>query len=413
MATPTRRERLLAGSARAATGTAGYLDDRLGLGRWLAPNLRKLFPGHWSFLLGELALYAFVMLLLTGTFLTLFYKPHPEEAYASVVAISTEVRGGLLVRQLHHWAATVFVLSIVAHLFRVFFTGAFRRPRELTWMIGVTLFALVLFESFLGVSLPADQLGGTGLRQADSLLLSIPLVGTYLSAFLFGGSFPGDAVPRLFVAHVLLVPGILAALVPLHALVLTWRQKHTDFRGPGVSGVPFFPSFVVKQGITSLGTFALISALATLVIVNPVWLHGAYTPAGPPPSAQPFWYYGVLDGALRLVPAWELTLGGFTLSLGLLLPMLALAAFFTVLLLYPSLERRFTGDRRTHDVLDLPSAAPVRTALGIAVITLFTVVWAATWTAHPVVLYGLRVAVLVLPPLAYAVTLAVCRARGR
>ncbi|WP_327086346.1 cytochrome bc complex cytochrome b subunit [Nonomuraea sp. NBC_01738] len=437
MATPTkqtRRDRLTAGSARAATGGVKYVDDRLGLGRWLRPNLRKLFPTHWSFLLGEFALYSFVLLVLTGTFLTLFYKPNPDVAFESVRQISLEVRSGLLVRQLHHWSAMIFVFSIVLHLFRVFFTGAFRRPRELTWMLGVLLFALVLFESFLGVSLPADQLGLAGLREAQGMLLSIPLVGTYLSAFVFDGPFPGEVIPRVFVTHVLLVPGILLAVVPLHALILTWRQKHTERRRASsdesrVTGVPFFPSFAVKQGITSLGTFTVIAALATFVTVNPIWEHGPYLPGRTPPSAQPFWYFGALEGLLRLTPAWDITLGGYTLPVGLWIPGLVMGAFFTILFFYPFLERRLSGDRRVHNLLDRPSEAPVRTALGFAAITFFLVAWSATWfttdlSASPplltvtepifqTILYGLRIAIFVLPAVAFAVALVVCRRRLR
>lgn len=431
-AKPTRRERLAVGSAKAAAGTAGYLDDRLGLGRWLRPNLRKLFPSHWSFLLGEFALYSFVLLILTGTFLTFFYKATPTHAFASVQDLSLDVRGGLLLRQMHHWSAMIFLLSIVAHLFRVFFTGAFRRPRELTWMLGVILFATVLFESFLGFSLPADQMAFAGLREGDGLLLAIPLVGTYLSDLAFGGGFPGSAVPRLFVAHVLLVPGILLAIVPLHALVLTWVQKHTDRRGATsderrVTGGPFFPYFALKQGITSLGTFVVITAMATLstvFVLNPVWRSGAWQPGGTPRAAQPFWYAGVLDGSMRLMPGWDLG----PVNLGLLVPMLVLLTFFTVLFFYPFIERRVTGDRRVHQLNDRPSEQPVRTALGIAAITFFTVIWAATWFSVPakgydpllavspetytILLYGLRVAVFVLPPVAYALTLAVCRRRS-
>jgi ubiquinol-cytochrome c reductase cytochrome b subunit len=440
MATPTkprRSARLVAGSAKAAQGSARYLDERLGLAGWLGPNLRKLFPSHWSFLLGEFALYSFVLLVLTGTFLVFFYKPNPDVAFASVRELSLDIRGGLLVRQMHHWAATIFVLSIVAHLFRVFFTAAFRKPRELSWMTGVLLFGLVLFESFLGVSLPADQLAMTGLREAQGLLVSIPLIGGYLSAFVFDGGFPGQVIPRLFVTHVLLVPGILLALVPLHGIILTWRQKHTEHRTPvsdetRVTGGPFFPYFAVKNGATTLFTMAVITLLATFVRVNPVWEHGAYRPGGWPPSAQPFWYSGVLEGALRLTPPWEITVGGFVLQVGLWIPMLVLAAFFTVLLFYPFLERRFTGDRRVHNLLDRPSHAPVRTALGVAVITFFTVLWAGTWVSElpsdpkapmPLltaphetylsIVYGLRAAVFVLPPIAYAITLAVCRSRAR
>ncbi|MEO3868452.1 cytochrome b N-terminal domain-containing protein [Nonomuraea sp. B12E4] len=457
MATPTkprRRAKAVAGSAKMAADTATYLDATLPLAQWLRPQLRKLFPSHWSFLLGELALYAFVLLVLTGTFLTLFYKPNPDVAFSSVTEISLEVRGGLLMRQLHHWSATVFVLAIVAHMCRVFFTGAFRKPRELTWMLGVVLFALALFESFLGVSLPSDQLAMTGLRQAQGVLLSIPLVGTYLSAFVFDGGFPGQVIPRLFVMHVLLVPGILLAVVPLHALILTWRQKHTERRAAAaggrhntaagqrqVTGGPFFPYFAIKNGATALFTIGAIAALATFVRVNPVWEHGAYTQGGHPPSAQPFWYYGVLDGAQRLVPAWEIPVGGYVLQLGLWIPPLILLVFFGVLFLYPFLERRFTGDGDHHQLLDRPSQAPVRTALGVAVITFFTVLWAGTWVSqsppemhsaggfpapgaapaalltvpagtYEAVVLGLRVAVFGLPVVAFLLTRAICRRRS-
>ncbi|NJP90017.1 cytochrome bc complex cytochrome b subunit [Nonomuraea sp. FMUSA5-5] len=449
MATPTkpkRRPRIIVGSARAAVDSAIYLDDRLPFGRWLRPQLRKLFPSHWSFLLGELALYAFVMLVLTGTFLTLFYKPNPDVAYESAVELSLQVRGGLLVRHLHHWSATVFVLAIVAHLCRVFFTGAFRRPRELTWMLGVLLFGLVLFESFLGVSLPGDQLALAGLRQAQGVLLSVPLVGTYLSAFVFDGGFPGQVIPRLFALHVLLIPGILLAVVPLHALILTWRQKHTERRATAagehqVSGGPFFPYFAVKNGATALFTIGFLALLATFVRVNPVWEHGAYRPGAPPPSAQPFWYFGVLDGAQRLVPAWEIPIGGYVLQPGLWIPPLILLAFFGVLFLYPFIERRYSGDRDVHHLLDRPSQAPVRTALGMAVITFFTTLWAGTWASvappamhsapglpapppappalltvppdtYALVVGGLRVAVFVLPVVAFLLTRAICRRRS-
>ena len=120
-------------------------------------------------------------------------------------------------RQIHHWAALFFVAAMVVHLLRVFFTGAFRKPREINWLIGVVLLMLGLVEGFAGYSLPDDLLSGTGLRIAEGIMLAIPVVGTYVSFFLFGGEFPGsDFIPRLYTVHILLVPGIILALVTVH-----------------------------------------------------------------------------------------------------------------------------------------------------------------------------------------------------
>jgi ubiquinol-cytochrome c reductase cytochrome b subunit len=394
-------------------GAAGeYVDERLGAARWLRPQLRKLFPSHWSFLLGEIALYSFVLLLLTGTFLTLFYKP--VEPYTSTVAITFDVRGGLLVRQMHHWSATVFVLAIVAHLIRVFFTGAFRRPRELTWMLGVILFATVLLEAFFGYSLTGDQLAGEGVRALDALLLAIPVVGTYLEMFMFGGAFPGsDIIPRLYAAHILLIPGILVAIVPLHALILTWRQKHTEYAKTAVapdkvSGGPFFPYFAVKNGATTLATFGVIALLATFVQVNPVWLRGPYTYNTTVDQVQPWWFSGVLDGASTLMPGWDVNAFGHTFAVGLWIPMLVMFGFFGVLFFYPFIERRVTGDHEYHHLLDRPRDAPERTALGSAVLTFFGVQWAGIavrYAGDPVpITWALRAAVFVLPVLVYLAT---------
>src|SRR5262245_37006433 len=194
---------------RFADAVDARLPARDGAGRLL----RKSFPDHWSFLLGELALYSLIVLLLTGVWLTFFFRPDMGEvvydgsyaplrgvamssAFASTLDISFDVRGGLLMRQAHHWAALVFVAAIGLHLLLVFFTGAFRRPRELNWGIGVTLFVIALAEGFAGYSLPDDLLSGTGMRIAQGIMLSVPVAGTYVSMFVFGAEFPGhDVVP--------------------------------------------------------------------------------------------------------------------------------------------------------------------------------------------------------------------------
>src|SRR5690625_639147 len=205
------------GDTRAAAA-ADYLDRRTGVGRAVREFARKVFPDHWSFLLGEIALYSFIVLILTGVFLTMYFVPSmghtvyptdalPEvmrgvsmsEAFASTLHISFEVRGGLLMRQMHHWAALLFMAAIVTHMMRVFFTGAFRKPRELNWLVGFTLLIMGLLAGFSGYSLPDDVLSGNGLSIADGVARSIPIIGSYASPALFGGELPGtDIIPRLF-----------------------------------------------------------------------------------------------------------------------------------------------------------------------------------------------------------------------
>ncbi|MEV5411885.1 ubiquinol-cytochrome c reductase cytochrome b subunit [Thermopolyspora sp. NPDC052614] len=376
------------------------LDDRLGVARGLRRNIRKLFPDHWSFLLGEIALYSLVTLILTGTFLTFWFTPTMGEivydgpyqplrgvsmsqAYASTLDISFEVRGGLLVRQMHHWAALVFVAAIMAHLLRVFFNGAFRKPRELNWMIGVGMLVLAIAEGFTGYSLPDDLLSGTGLRIAQGIVLSIPVAGTYLSALVFGGGFPGDIIiSRLYPVHILLIPGLLLALVTAH-LMLVWVQKHTQQHGlhraeDNIVGTPVHPSFAAKSIAFLLFTLAVIAGLATFAQINPVWLYGPYTPANTSSFAQPDWYIGFLEGTLRLMPSLETNVAGHTISWNVLVPAVIFPLlFFTVLAAVPYLYRRFTGDREPHHLADRARDVPTRTGLGVAGITLFGVAWAS------------------------------------
>src|SRR5690242_8665016 len=239
------------GAPTTKLGQAAYeLDDRMLVAPWLRRTLHKVFPDHWSFLLGEIALYSFVVLLLSGTYLTFFFDASMREvvydgsyaplrgvqmsaAYDSALNLSFDVRGGLFIRQVHHWAALLFVASIVVHLLRIFFTGAFRRPRETNWLIGCTLLLLAIGEGLTGYSLPDDLLSGTGLRIMSAIVLTIPVVGTWVHWALFGGEYVGELiVGRFYIVHVLLIPGVLLALIGLHLLILV-KQKHTQFPGAG------------------------------------------------------------------------------------------------------------------------------------------------------------------------------------
>jgi ubiquinol-cytochrome c reductase cytochrome b subunit len=426
--------------ASTAEQALNALDDRLGTTGFARRAARKAFPDHWSFLIGEIALYSFLVLLASGVFLTFFFKPsmgevvyhgsyaplrgvEMSEAYASTLRISMDVRGGLLVRQVHHWSALIFVSAILAHMLRVFFTGAFRKPRELNWLLGIVLFTLAMANGFTGYSLPDDLLSGTGLRLVLGAAQSIPLVGSYLAFFLLGGQFPGtDLVPRLYVVHVLLVPGLMAALVPLHAIVLPWVQKHTDFRRGRstertVEGKPFYPVFMAKTTAFVLFTAGVTVLLAAFLQINPVWQYGPYSPTAISAGSQPDWYLAFGDGALRLMPGWDVTVAGHTLSFGILVPLLVITVFFALLALYPFIERRATGDTAIHHVLDRPRDAATRTGLGAAGIVFYGVLWAAAGNdviadRFHVSLFAttwfFRITLLAGPVLAFAVTRRLC-----
>ncbi|MFC5832500.1 cytochrome b [Nonomuraea insulae] len=429
---------------KAIAGPSNFLDERLGGANFLKRNMRKIFPDHWSFLLGEIALYSFIILLLTGTFLTLWFKPSMmevaydgsyaplkgvmmSEAYASSLEISFDVRGGLLMRQMHHWAALLFVAGMMVHALRVFFTGAYRKPRELNWIIGVLLLTLALAEGLTGYSLPDDLLSGAGLRITEGVAISLPLVGTYITFFLFGGEYPGeDVIPRFYSLHILLIPGILLALISAH-MVLMWVQKHTQMPGKGrtnqnVVGAPFYPAFMAKAGAYMLFTLAVISGLATFTQINPIWLFGPYTPADVSAGSQPDFYMGFLEGALRIMPAWEINLFGTahagTLPLSVIIPALVpMGIIMTGLALYPFLERWVTGDNREHHVVDRPRNNPHRTSIGMSAITFYGVLWllgandeiAANFhISLNVTTYAGRVLIFVAPALAYLITYRMC-----
>ncbi|MDQ3897041.1 MAG: cytochrome bc complex cytochrome b subunit [Actinomycetota bacterium] len=376
-----------------------WFDDRLHIAHFTDSALRKIFPDNWSFMLGEIALYCFVVLVVTGTYLSFFFSPSAKEvvyngsyvplqglpmseAFNSSVRLSFDVRAGLVFRQMHHWAALLFTGAVLVHLLRVFFTGAFRRPRELNWVIGVSLLVLVMFNGFSGYSLPDDLLSGTGLRIGYSIALAVPFIGTWAAFLVFGGEFPSpDIISRLFVLHVLIVPAIIAGLLGAHMAIL-WRQKHTQFRGPGrtednIVGSRLWPTYTARSVGLLAGVFAVIALLGGLAQVNPIWLYGPFEPAAVSTASQPDWYMGWLEGALRLAPAWRIDLFGFTISEVFWPAVLLPGITFGLLYLWPFIERRLTGDTAEHHLLDRPRERPARTALGAGVFTFYVVLFIA------------------------------------
>ncbi|MGW3497660.1 cytochrome bc1 complex cytochrome b subunit [Streptomyces sp. NPDC001020] len=437
-----RMARLQAKARQAAFQGYVVADRRAPVSELAGQLLRKAFPDHWSFYLGEIALYSFVILVLTGSWLTLFFDPSMAEvvyggsykplqgllvtkAFESTLHMSFDVRGGLLIRQMHHWAALVFVAAIGAHMLRIFFSGAFRRPRELNWIIGVTLFMLALLEGFCGYSLPDDLLSGTGLRTAHTIVMSIPVVGTYLAFLLWGGSYPGTLLSqRLYIAHVLFVPGLLIGLITVH-LILVVYLKHTQWAAPGktnrnVVGQAMFPSFVARSTGLSLMVFGATALLGAVAQINPVWNYGPYVADQVSTDAQPDWYVGFLEGALRLMPNLETNVAGHTFMWNVLLPAVVLPALlFLVLYLYPVFERWLTADLVEHHLCDRPRDRPVRTGLGVAAIVFYAVLLMAggndviAYLFHAsvnVLTWVFRVAVVVGPVMAYLITRRVCLA---
>jgi len=422
-------------------GLFRFVDERSGGVPFLRKALRYVFPDHWSFLLGEVALYAFIVLVGTGIYLALFFDPSTatthyqgaylplrghemSHAYRSALDLSFTVKAGLLLRQTHHWAADVFVAAIVLHMLRVFFTGAFRKPRDLTYFIGLAMLGTALLEGYLGYSLVDDLLSGMGLAIGYSVLMSVPFVGANLASLLWGGPFPGAPAfeSRMYIAHVFLFPILIATLLAVH-LVLVAARHHTQFGGPRkterkVVGVPTFPGQTPRSLGLLFAVAAVLFLLGGLVQINPIWLWGPYHVGDATNGAQPDWYLGWLIGALRLVPSFDVTIGGYTLVPN---PFWGGAAFPTVvfglLFLYPWLERRLSGDVAFHNLLDRPRDAPRRTAFGVAFFTWVFVVFLAGASDRVFIFLGIsyaaqiwvyRVAVFVLPVVAFFVTRRVC-----
>jgi ubiquinol-cytochrome c reductase cytochrome b subunit len=421
-------------------GLGGWLDDRFGGARGVRKLMRKVFPDHWTFMLGEIALWSFVLLLLTGTYLALFFNPSTapvvyhgsyvkldgirmSQAYESTLRLSFDVRGGLLIRQIHHWAANLFLIAICAHMLRHFFLGSYRKPRDINWLIGIVIFAAALVEGLFGYSLPDDQLSGAGLRIFEGVLQGIPIIGTYAAYFLFGGAFPGqDIVPRMYITHVLIIPGLILALVTAHVFI-SFYQKHTAMPALGntehsVRGQPFYPYFLLKGTAWFFFIFGALALLATFAQINPIWLYGPYSPLAISSASQPDWYLGILEGALRVMPAWDINFLGHTLSLSVLIPFaLPLGVILGGAAAWPFFERWVTGDKAEHHINDRPRNAPARTGIGVAVVVFYGVLWAegandviadqfhvplytVTWIARVLVIAG--------PVAAYVIARRIC-----
>lgn len=433
---------------------ANFVDTRVGASGMVKEFGRKVFPDHWSFMFGEVALYTFVILVLSGTFLTFFfdasmshvlyegsYNPlHGVEmsaAYASTLDITFDIRGGLFMRQVHHWSALLFVAAMSVHMLRVFFTGAFRRPRELNWVVGCTLLLLGLAAGFTGYSLPDEVLSGNGLRIIDGVLKAIPVVGTYISFFLFGGEFPGtDVIGRLYALHIMVIPAIIILMIAVH-LFMVVVHKHTQYPGPGrtesnVVGYPVGPVYAAKAGGFFFIVFGIVALISSMFTINAIWNYGPYDPSPVQAGTQPDWYIGWVDGVLRLMPGSlgdlsflihiPMPWGTNSLPLGVLIPMMPAGILIMGMFLWPWIERWITKDNKEHHILDRPRNAPTRTGIGVAAAINYCVMWAAASSdliathfhfSLNDVAYVLRALFFLGPILGFIITKRICLALQR
>lgn len=418
---------------------ARWVDSRTRAAKFVRTALNHVFPDHWSFMLGEIALYAFVILVITGTFLAMFFNNSSADviyhgsytplvgvkmsaAYQSVLHISFDVPGGLLIRQMHHWAADIFLGAILAHQARIFFTAAYRKPREINWVIGMSLLSLAIVNGYLGYSICGDALSGAGLRIGYAILLSVPVIGPWVTFLALGGTIPDSAtVPRLYGLHIFLVPALLAALIGLHLFII-WRQFHTNYPGPKrtdktIVGSRLWSTYTIKSMALFLLLFAVIAMLGGLVQIDPVWVYGPYNPIAVLPGAQPDWYLGWVEGAMRLFPGVNFRIGGYLVPEvfwpGFFFPMLT----FAILFCWPFIEKLFTLDFRDHHVLKLPYQQPFNTALGCSVFSFVFVLFfaggddviaQATNTGVGEIRILLRILVFVVPAVTMVAVYALC-----
>ncbi len=411
---------------------------RTRLGRLRRRLEARAVPVHWTFLLGTVSAACLAVLVVTGVYLLLYYDPSNDRiiyhgsyaplrgvemsrAYASTLRISFDLRAGLLMRQAHHWAALTLLASLMLQMLSAFFTGGFRRPRRWVWVLLGVIFVLALAAGWSGYGLPDDTLAGTGQRIVEGITIGFPFVGRLLTGWLFGGEFPSRILTHLYWLHVLLVPLALGLVIAVR-MRLAAQHEPAQFAGPGrtednVVGLPWIGAAVRAAGLF-FATVGLLFGLAGTLTVAPVWLNGPASPSDASAGGQPDWYTSFLDGALRLVPShWEVTGPGGTWPLAVLVPMVVVGLFLAVIVAYPFIEERITGDRRDHNLLDRPRDAPHRTALGVAGLVFYGTLWAAAGSdviaTHLHVSFEtqvdiLRVALVAGPVLAYAVTRGVC-----
>jgi ubiquinol-cytochrome c reductase cytochrome b subunit len=401
---------------------------------------QRPFQLHWTNIFGVVAAACLVVLMITGVVLMIFYSPSNEpvayhgsysplngvevsRAFQTTMMISFDLPGGIVIRQAHHWSALLLPAALSMQLLIMFFRGAFRRPRRLRWLLVFGLLIVAMLGGWSGYALPDDSLSGTGLRIFEGIVLGIPVIGTLVSALLFGNEFPGRVLEILYPIHIWLVLALL--VIVIGGLLRSWLRdrpaRFSDRRriGPAPVEVALFPTAVTRLAGLFAVTVAVIMVMASTMTISPIWLYGPTDAASASAGSQPDWYTGFLDGALRLVPpGWEFSWLGYTWTLAVIAPLAVISAFMLLVAIYPFVEERFTKDRLDHDVLDRPRDAPTRTGVGVAGMIFYGVLWGAASAdiaatmfhlSLNVVLTILQVAIITGPVIGFLTARSICR----
>ena len=367
-----------------------WLNERLDLDRLNKKFMRKAFPVHHSFFLGEITLFAFITLVLTGLFLTFNFEPSARiikvagrelpAAYASVLYIDS-LPFGKVIRSVHHWSAHIMVAAAFLHLLRILLSGAYKKPREINWFLGLALLGVVVFTAFTGYSLPYDAFSVTATQIGYGIGASIPYIGEWIAQLIFGGEFPTlHSLPRLYSLHVLWLPLTLMALIGLHMLIMI-KQKHTQPRyakavAPGkILGVPMMPMQVSVMTLLFLLYLGVLFILGGSIIAHPIEAYGP--PSTSTPAVKPDWYFLWIYGILQIIPnTWVIPLpGGAEINPEFIGGVLVPGILGLVAVILPFVDNRKTKMR----YVELPSRHPMRTSVTVGILVFFLVATLAGW----------------------------------
>lgn len=353
-----------------STGLTGWFEERLRASQLFAALLHVRIPAEArTYYLGGLTLFLFGIQVVTGTLLALYYQPTPDTAYDSVKSITSTVEFGWLIRSVHHWTANLMIICLLLHLFRIFVQGAYKYPRELTWVIGVGLLAVTIGFGFTGYLLPWDQRAFWATTVGTEIAAAVPIVGDGLLQLLRGGADVTQAtLSRFFGMHVLVLPLSLGALLVIHLTIVHQlglaNPKRPEPRpGQPTDGgperlKPFFPHYVLDEVIAWALVLGLLVVLASVL---PVGLEAKADPLRTPEHIKPEWYFLAVYQLLKVVP----TVGPITArTMGVLVPMVA----FGVLLLLPFIDRNREVAKRRRPIALL---AMFGTILALAVLTVW------------------------------------------